>query len=208
MTMPRLCLVACCLGLLPLRSVAADAGLEQLRSFLRDTRTATAEFSQVVSGRAERKTSQASGTMAISRPGRFRWAYEAPYYQLIVGDGSKLWVYDKDLNQVTVKTLGDALGATPVALLAGDDALEKNFVLQELGRRDDLDWIEAVPKAQDGSFERVRIGFSGNLPRAMELRDNFGQVTSLSFKRLERNPKIDAGQFRFVPPKGADVVGE
>jgi outer membrane lipoprotein carrier protein len=109
---------------------------------------------------------------------------------------------------VTVRKLGQALGASPAALLAGDDALEKNFDLKDAGQKDGLEMLEATPKAQDGSFERVRIGFRDSLPRLMELRDNFGQTTTLLFARFERNPRLDAEQFRFAPPAGADVVGE
>jgi outer membrane lipoprotein carrier protein len=189
-------------------SLGADAGgLDQLKGFLAGTRTAQGSFEQVVVGKS-RAPQQASGSMAFARPGKFRWVYDKPYYQLIVGDGEKLWVYDKDLNQVTVRKLGQALGASPAALLAGDDALEKNFDLKDAGQKDGLEMLEATPKAQDGSFERVRIGFRDSLPRLMELRDNFGQTTTLLFARFERNPRLDAEQFRFAPPAGADVVGE
>jgi outer membrane lipoprotein carrier protein len=189
--------------------LGADAGgLDQLKGFLSGTRTAQGGFEQVVVGKSGRAPQQASGSMAFARPGKFRWVYDKPYYQLIVGDGEKLWIYDRDLNQVTVKTLGQALGSSPAALLAGDDALERDFVLKDAGRSDGLEWVEATPKARDGSFERVRIGFSGDLPRVMELQDSFGQTTTLKFAGLQRNPALDAGQFRFAPPKGADVVGE
>ena len=190
-------------------SFAARAGgLDQLKGFLSGTRTAQGSFEQVVVGKSSRAPQQASGSMAFARPGKFRWVYDKPYYQLIVGDGEKLWIYDRDLNQVTVKTLGQALGSSPAALLAGDDALERDFVLKDAGRSDGLEWVEATPKARDGSFERVRIGFSGELPRVMELQDSFGQTTTLKFAGLQRNPALDAGQFRFAPPTGADVVGE
>jgi len=190
-------------------SLSAQAGgVEQLRAFLDNTRAGKAEFAQSVVSKSGRKPQEASGTMVFSRPGKFRWTYDKPYYQLIVGDGEKLWVYDKDLNQVTVKKLGQALGASPAALLAGDNEWEKNFVLKDAGRSEGLDMVEATPKAEDGTFERVRIGLSGNLPRLMELRDNFGQTTTLQFGKFERNPGVDADQFRFTPPKGADVVGE
>lgn len=191
-----------------LPAAAAAGGVSQLRAFLEGTRSGKADFRQIVIGKSSSRPQEAEGSMSFARPGKFRWTYDKPYSQLIVGDGEKLWVYDKDLNQVTVKTLGQALGASPAALLAGDDALDKNFDLKDAGQKDGLDMVEATPKAQDGSFERVRIGFRDSLPRIMELRDNFGQTTTLMFARFERNPKIDAEQFRFVPPAGADVVGE
>jgi outer membrane lipoprotein carrier protein len=151
---------------------------------------------------------ESSGTFAFSRPGKFRWTYEKPHAQIIVGDGQKLWIYDPDLNQVVVKKLDQALGATPAALLAGDDSLEKNFELNDGGKSGDLEFVDANPRAGDSGFASIRIGLKGNLPRTMELHDSFGQVTQLSFGSFDRNAAVDTALFRFVPPQGADVVGE
>ncbi len=189
--------------------LAAHAGaIEKLHAFVDGTKSAKASFTQVVVGKSGRKPQQAAGTMAFARPGKFRWNYDKPYQQLIVGDGEKLWVYDKDLNQVTTKTLGKALGSSPAAPLAGDNAIEKNFNLREGESKDGLDWVEAQAKAADSTFERLRIGFAGNDLKVMEIVDNFGQTTTLTFGTLERNPALPASLFHFVPPKGADVVGE
>ena len=182
--------------------------LAQLKQFMDGTRSARGSFTQQVFSKSGRKPQQASGTFAFSRPGKFRWTYEKPYAQLLVGDGSKLWAWDQELNQVTTKKLGQALGSTPAAILAGDNSLEKNFTLKDDGTADGLEWVEARPKADDSSFERIRMGFSGGQLKAMVLHDNFGQTTSLSFLQMERNPTLDAGLFRFVPPKGADVIGD
>lgn len=194
-------------ALLGAPAARADA-LAQLKQFMDGTRSARGSFSQQVVGKSGRKPQQASGTFAFQRPGKFHWVYEKPYAQLLVGDGVKLWAYDQELNQVTVKKLGQALGNTPAAILAGENALERNFVLQDAGSAEGLEWVEATPKGGDSSFERIRLGFVGGQLKAMVLNDNFGQTTSLQFDKLERNPAIDAAQFRFVPPKGADVVGE
>ncbi|HPI61541.1 outer membrane lipoprotein chaperone LolA [Zoogloea sp.] len=188
-------------------TVQADS-LAQLKQFMDGTRSARGSFTQQVFSKSGRKPQQASGTFAFSRPGKFRWTYEKPYAQLLVGDGSKLWAWDQELNQVTTKKLGQALGSTPAAILAGDNALEKNFTLKDDGAADGLEWVEARPKADDSSFERIRMGFSGGQLKAMVLHDNFGQTTSLNFLQMERNPSLDGGLFRFVPPKGADVVGD
>ena len=188
-------------------SVRAD-GLAQLKQFMDGTHSARGSFSQHVFSKSGRKPQQANGSFAFSRLGKFRWVYEKPYAQVLVGDGSKLWAYDQELNQVTTKKLGQALGSTPAAILAGDNSLDKNFVLKDAGSADGLEWIEATPKADDSSFERIRMGFSGGQLKAMLLNDNFGQTTSLLFGQIERNPSLDAGLFRFTPPKGADVVGE
>jgi outer membrane lipoprotein carrier protein len=198
-----LCLLACLL--LP---VAATAnGLGQLHAFLDNTRTASGSFMQSVVGKSGRKPQQSAGSFALARPGKFRWQYEKPYQQLLVSDGEKLWSFDPDLNQVTTRKLGKALGSSPAALLAGGD-LESHFVLKEAGESQGIEMVDATPKTADGSFERVRIGLKGNLPRVMEIRDNFGQVTTLIFTEFRSNPSLPKDEFRFVPPKGADVVGE
>ncbi|HSD61474.1 MAG TPA: outer membrane lipoprotein chaperone LolA [Burkholderiales bacterium] len=184
-------------------------GVERLKAFVSETRSGQAQFDQTVLDRAERKVQSASGSFQFQRPGRFRWAYEKPAEQLIVGDGKRFWVYDKDLNQVTVKKLDLALGATPAALLAGSDDIEAAFRLEDGGAKDGLEWVEALPRNRDSGFERVRMGFNAQaLPVAMELKDQFGQTTYLKFSKMEKNPKLGADLFTFAPPKGADVISD
>lgn len=189
-------------------STAHAGSIDSLRVFVRETQTARAQFEQTVLDRNGRTTSQASGVMAFSRPGKFRWTYAKPYAQLIVGDGAKLWIYDKDLNQVTVRKLDEALGSSPAALLAGNNEIERFFTLNDVGSRDGLEWLEAAPKSSDTMFAAVRMGFAGATLKQMELKDSFGQTTIIRFDKLERNPKLPADQFKFAPPKGADVIGE
>lgn len=187
--------------------IAAEAGgVDELHAFLDGAKNGRATFKQTVVARSGRAPQLSSGTFAFARPGKFRWSYEKPYEQLVVGDGARVWVYDRDLNQVIVRELDAALGATPAALLAGDNALEKNFSLVDAGAADGLAWVEATPKSADSTFTKVRIGFREALPRAMELVDAFGQTTRLAFDSFERNVAIPADQFRFAPPPGADVV--
>ncbi|MBI4989181.1 MAG: outer membrane lipoprotein chaperone LolA [Rhodocyclales bacterium] len=187
---------------------AEAAALDKLKAFVEGTKSGRADFIQTVASKSGRKPQNAAGSMMFSRPGKFRWTYDKPYYQLIVGDGERLWVYDRDLNQVSTKKLSAALGSSPAALLAGDNALEKNFELKEGGTADGIEWVDAQPKSQDAGFQFLRIGFVGDTLRAMELTDSFGQVTTIAFEKFERNPQISAGQFRFTPPKGADILGE
>ena len=185
---------------------AADAGgIDELNAFLDGAKNGRATFTQTVVARSGRAPQASSGKFAFARPGRFRWSYEKPYEQLVVGDGARVWVYDRDLNQVIVRELDAALGATPAALLAGDNALEKNFSLVDAGAADGLAWVEATPKSADSTFTKVRIGFRDQLPRAMELADAFGQTTRLHFDAFERNIALPSDLFRFVPPAGADV---
>lgn len=182
------------------------SGTARLKQFAQTTQSARAAFEQKVLDRSMRTTQQVKGTMQFSRPGKFRWAYDAPYDQLIVGDGKKLWFYDKDLDQVTVKELGDALGSSPAALLAGNNEIEKFFVLKDVARGDGLEWLEATPRNKESSFESIRMGFNSTTLDTMELKDNFGQTTVIRFFNFERNPSLKPDLFQFVPPKGADVI--
>jgi len=186
----------------------AASSIDTLKAMFAQTTTARAHFAQIVLDRNMKMLQQATGTMQFSRPGRFRWEYDRPYEQLIVGDGSKVWLYDKDLNQVTVRRFDRALGSSPAALLAGSDDIEKSYRLTSLGNQDGLDWLEAVPRTQDTAFERVKLGFGKAGLEAMELRDQFGQITVIKFSTIERNPKLSPESFRFTPPKGADVISE
>ena len=187
---------------------ATASSLEQYRAFLNGTQSARAAFEQKVYDRDGRLVQDAKGSFVFQRPGRFRWVYDKPADQLIVGDGQRVWIYDRQLNQVTVRRVERALGSTPAALLAGGSGIEAVFELSDAGSRDGLEWLEAKPRERETGFERVRMGFGRDGLRAMELTDHFGQRTVLRFSNLARNPKVDAGEFRFDPPKGADVLGD
>lgn len=199
-------LSAAILALAP--GLAMAGAIDQLHDFLRNTKTLKAEFAQAVIAKSGRKPQQSSGIVAISRPGKLRWEIQKPYPQLVVGDGEKIWIHDPELQQVTVRKAGQAIGGSPAALLSGSNELERNFTLKEAGESDGMAWVEATPKANDSGFERVRLGFSGSDLKAMELLDSFGQTTLVRFSRLEKNPALPASTFRFTPPAGADVVGE
>ena len=185
---------------------ASAAGIDQLRAFLAQTRTARGEFVQQVGGRGSTKTQNSSGTFVFQRPGRFRWVYAKPYEQVIVADGDALYLFDKDLNQVTVKKLAGAIPASPASILFGSNQFEQDFEVREGGSRDDLEWIVATPRAKDTPFDRIEIGFRDGLPAAMQLADSFGQTSRLRFGKVERNPSVDPQTFRFTPPPGADVL--
>ena len=186
----------------------AASSIDTLKAMFAQTTTARAHFAQIVLDRNMKMLQQATGTMQFSRPGRFRWEYDRPYEQVIVSDGAKVWLYDKDLNQVTVRRFDRALGSSPAALLAGSDDIEKSYRLTSLGSQDGLDWLEAVPRTQDTAFERVKLGFGKAGLEAMELRDPFGQITVIKFSTIERNTRLPPETFRFTPPKGADVISE
>jgi outer membrane lipoprotein carrier protein len=147
-----------------------------------------------------------SGTFVFSRPGKFVWSYEKPYQQLLQSDGDNLYVYDKDLNQVTERKLGGALGASPAAILFGSNDLDKNFTLSDAGVKNGIDWLQLIPKSKDTQFKSVGIGFKDGNLEAMELHDVFGNVTLLTFSNIEKNPSLPASTFKFVRPKGADLI--
>ena len=194
--------------LLFLPGLAEAASVEALKEMLEQTTTARARFAQMVLDRNMKELQQATGTMQFSRPGKFRWEYEKPYEQVIVSDGGRVWLYDKDLNQVTVRKYDRALGSSPAALLAGSNEIEKSYRFTSQGSNGGLDWLEAVPRTQDTAFERIRLGFGKAGLEAMELRDQFGQTTVIKFSTIERNVKLPPDAFRFTPPKGADVISE
>jgi len=197
------------LALMP--ALASASAVDQFKSFVTNNKSARGEFTQqqvkMVDGNPKiSKTT--SGNFVFSRPGKFIWAYTKPYEQILQADGDKLYIYDKDLNQVTVKALGNALGSSPAAILfgsAGTADLDKNFSFKEVGAKQGMEWLEATPKAKDTQFERIGIGMKDGVPVALELRDNFGQFSILTLKNLEKNPSLKPDEFKFIVPAGADV---
>jgi outer membrane lipoprotein carrier protein len=198
---------AACLGLLlAAATVTARAdGVDALRAFVRDVQSGQANFTQTVTSPDGAKKKTSSGNFEFARPNRFRFVYTKPFEQAIVADGQKVWIYDRDLNQVSSRKLAQALGATPAALLAGGD-LEKDFTLKALPDRDGLAWVEATPRAEGGTLQSVRVGFRGRELAAIEIRDAFGQTSLLQFSQMVSNQPPVAEHFRFSVPPGADVI--
>jgi outer membrane lipoprotein carrier protein len=192
------------LSLVPCASWAS--GLDDFLAFNTNTKTATARFEQQVLDRTGKVVDRGAGTFAFARPGKFRWTYEKPHKQLLVGDGQKLWIHDPDLNQVTVKRIDQAISSTPAALLAGRDDITKLFTLRDAGTADGLSWVDATPKAADTGFDHVRLGLKGPQLAAMELQDSLGGRTVLHFSDLKANVALPPETFQFKPPAGADVL--
>lgn len=191
-----------------LSTTAQADEVQTLKNFFQGTTSMRARFQQTVVDNLGRKVQEVTGSMQLQRPGKFRWDYDKPYVQLIVGDGKKVWLYDPDLNQVTVRPLDKVLGSSPAALLAGSKDIEKTFDLRSVGQQGDLNWVEAIPKEKESGFEKVVLGFKGNMLHEMEMRDSFGQITVIEFSKQEVNPKLNDKSFRFAPPAGADVLSE
>lgn len=185
-------------------SAHADA-VDALKAFVQAAKTGRAAFTQTVTSPDGAKTKTSSGSFEFARPDRFRFAYTKPFEQLIVADGQKVWIYDADLNQVSSRKFTQALGATPAALLAGGD-LARDFDVVAEPSKDGLDWAKATPKAKDGAFESMRIGFKGTQLAAVEITDNFAQRSRLTFSQFATNVELPAQRFTFVVPQGVDVL--
>ncbi|WP_036165884.1 outer membrane lipoprotein chaperone LolA [Massilia sp. 9096] len=191
---------------------AHASALEQFKSFVASTKSARGDFNQlqVRKSKVAKAPQTSTGTFVFARPGKFIWTYQKPYEQVLQADGETLYIYEKDLNQVTTRKLGNALGSSPAAILFGSNDLEKNFTLAEAAdrNRDGLEWLSATPKAKDSTFAQIAIGMKDGLPQQMELKDNFGQTSVLKFTSFERNPVLGAQAFKFEVPKGAEVVSQ
>jgi outer membrane lipoprotein carrier protein len=197
-------LAACSLlGALPAHANA----IADFQAFTSSTQTGRANFEQAVFDAKGKQTQKTGGTLVFSRPGKFRWTYEKPA-QLIVGDGKKVSFFDSDLNQVTVRKFEQAFSNTPAALLSGKGDIDNAFTLVATADSDGMTWLDALPRQKDAGIEKIRVGFARGQLTAMELNDAFGNRTRISFTKFERNPKIDAKEFIFTPPKGVDIVTE
>ena len=183
-------------------------GQKRVETFLKGLDGLQAQFRQTLSDRSGQQLEEASGTLAVSRPDRFRWDYRDPYQQVIVADGARIWIYDRDLEQVTVRKLDETLSATPAMLLSGRSNLADNFSVTQASREGAVDWIRMEPRREDTDFKWVRLGFEGAVLKYMQLADKLGQTTSLEFSNVERNPPLDPSRFTFTVPPGADVIGD
>lgn len=188
--------------------MASAAALEQFKSFASSTQAASGEFKQRLVKDGVKANNPSTGTFVFARPGKFIWTYKKPFEQILQSDGEKLFIYDKDLNQVTTRKIGDALGSSPAEILFGSNDLEKNFTLKEAGSRDGLDWLDAIPKNKDTTFASIGIGLKNGVPAQMELRDAFGQTSQLTFEKFEKNPSLKSNNFNFTIPAGADVLAQ
>lgn len=186
----------------------AGEGLDKLRKFTNDLRSMKADFTQTLFDEKMRQVEIAKGTVLLLKPGKFRWDYAAPYEQHIIGDGEKLWLYDPELEQVTVKKMSEALGAAPIALLTSEQKLEDQFKIIELGNIDGRDMLQLEAKVKDTDYGFMLLALGDEGLEVMELKDKLGQVTRIEFHNTKFNEKIDPAKFNFTPPKGVDVIGE
>lgn len=196
------------LAALALGAAAAAAhadGASALQQFVTEVKSGRANFTQTVTAPDGKRKKTTSGTFEFQRPNQFRFTYAKPSEQLIVADGKEVWIYDPDLQQASVRPMTQALGATPVSLLAGGD-LGKDFTLKALPAANGLDWVQATPKRNDSGMQSLKLGFKGKELSALEIVDGFGQQSVMQFSAVEPNAKVAAERFRFTPPAGTDVA--
>jgi outer membrane lipoprotein carrier protein len=183
---------------------AADS-VELLRAFVRDVKAGRADFTQTVSAPDGKRQKVSNGQFEFLRPNRFRFVYVKPEPQTIVSDGVKVWFHDPDLNQVTVRKLGDALGSTPASLLASS-SMDKDFELKAEPDQNGLAWVRATPRQRDNTIQWLKVGFQGSTLAAVEIADSFGQRSMLRLSRFQAEASLPPETFRFAPPAGADVA--
>ncbi len=192
--------------ILPIQVVAGSLGI--LNQFLNQTGAYSADFEQVVLDENFTQIDEAAGTLSILRPGKFRWDYDPPAEQVIVGDGDKVWIYDVELKQVIVRDQRQALGQSPAILLAGQGDVSGDFIIDDRGQQGALSWVAATPRSENSGFDEIRLGFEGDQISMMELADSLGQTTRITFRNGIVDPNLPGDQFRFEPPADADIIDE
>jgi outer membrane lipoprotein carrier protein len=203
----RICRWLVALMLVAVLGLAQAAGTTQsLQNFYNKVHTLSADFKQVQRDDKGNVVQQASGTFLLSRPGQFRWEYKQPYKQIIVSNGKVFKFYDVDLAQVTIRKVGNTLRATPARLLIGGKALSEAFNISSRGRKKGLDWVHLTPKSDASNFKSIDLGMQGNEPKRMQLHDNLGQTTNITFSHIKINPKLSALRFTLDVPDNVEVV--
>jgi outer membrane lipoprotein carrier protein len=196
------------LFILMLVLVSMSTHANELLRYLNNLHTFESQFVQSVFNANNQLKQESSGTITVQSPDKFYLEYKKPYKLLYVADGKKLWSYDEDLEQVVVKEQGKLLVNTPAMLLGNPKDLTKSYKIKNTGILEDWLWFELTPKKEDSNFEVVNLAFAENELKAMEMRDNFGQITRLVFSHVSKNQKLAKNKFKFVPPKGVDVIGQ
>jgi len=185
---------------------AGDAG-QRLQLALKQMDNLTTDFKQTLLDEDKNIVQQSRGTLALQRPGKFAWHYTHPFEQRIIADGSELWIYDVELDQVTVKPMDQGLANTPIMILMKQADINEQFEVSEVGQRKFLYWVELLPHGGDLEYTHIYIGIDDDQVRAMELQDQFGQSTQIVFENLRVGVVHNPATFRFVPPPGVDVYG-
>ena len=186
---------------------AADSARARMEAFSKDLKSVTADFTQSVTDANGEKGDQSHGTFALQAPRQFRWETRQPYQQTIVADGTRVWVYEPDLQQVSVRSQSSEEAHSPLTVLTDLGQLDSQFTTSESGERDGLAWLKLVSKAKEPEFEYAELGISAKTLDRMVFKDQLGNTTEIRFDNWKRNPSVPADTFKFTPPKGVDVIG-
>lgn len=204
--------LCCCIGLALIlippvyaKESTSPASFQALKAFLANTQSLKAKFEQVSIDESNRPVQVSNGIFLLSRPGKFRWEYQKPFQQQIVSNGEKVWFYDVDLEQVTVKNKASSMGSAPALLLSGSVDLEKSFTLEQLRDEEGLQRFKLVPKSENSGFQYVLLGLEKQTLKSMELNDHFGGLIRIRFSDIETGIQLDDANFIFTPPAGVDV---
>ncbi|HMM67896.1 MAG TPA: outer membrane lipoprotein chaperone LolA [Dokdonella sp.] len=187
---------------------AADSARMRLESFSKDIRTISARFEQSVTGAKGHRGETSSGTLALKAPRQFRWHTTTPFEQLIIADGNRVWIYDPDLEQVSVRSQGAEEAHSPLSVLTDLTRLDHEFQASEAGEREGLRWLKLVSKAKEPEFAFAELGFDNHGLARMRFEDSLGNTTEIRFSDWQRDPELPADTFAFTPPAGVDVVGD
>jgi outer membrane lipoprotein carrier protein len=204
---PLKLLLAGAFGLLGM-GLNADESAGQLQRFLNGLTTLEAKFEQSVLNQEHTQAVRSQGVFYLQRPNKFRWDYSEPESQQIVADGRQIWLYDPDLKQVSVQNQESALQGSPALLLIGGDPVENSFEVIDIGRRQNMHWVELIPRDEESQFVRILLAFTDDDLRRMEMSDKFGQVTRFQFHDIKHNPIFKSTFFQFVPPHGTDIYSQ
>ena len=192
----------------PLLSGAANSQQDNLQQHLRNSSHLSGQFTQVVENSESFQIQSSTGEFWINKPNQFRWHYATPYVQKIISNGDKVWIYDEDLEQVSIKDASTAIQSSPLSIILGSTSIEQHFNVTGLTKKDALEWLKLTPKSDSSGFEFIHVGFDKGMLSRMELQDNFGQTTRLLFTNIDKTSMIDNSTFNFQVPEGSDVFDE
>ena len=189
--------------------VSAAERVDPLKVFLKEFETLQADFTQTLLSEDGEQLEKTTGTLYLQQPGKFNWHYKEPYVQKIITNGEVLWIYDEDLEQLTIRKFeSDMIERTPAAIILGSSRLEKHFIQVDLGNIEGFNWVELTPRDLDAQYKNIRIGFDVKRLGMMIIADNLGQTTRIDFNDVSKNTKLSADLFDFTAPVDIDVIDE
>ena len=189
-------------------SYAENKNEDQLSRFLDNMQTLEANFTQTLMDDQGIELESSTGMVFLHRPDKFRWDYKHPYLQTIVTNGETLWIYDEDLEQVTIRDVTSTLESTPAAILGSYEGIDEQFIIIEMGKIEEFDWVELTPRDIESQYDSIRLGFDKDKLGMMVMFDNLGQVTRVDFTQQVINQKLDNDTFNFEPPQGIDIIDD